>query len=182
MAEWFYAKDNAQHGPASDLEIRSLISTGQIKQDTVIWREGMTDWLPLKEVQDFQPSQASNLQNPGMRNSSSETHSATPYATPQAQADRPVPGATIPTDGLAIASLVCGILAIVTCYLWGLFGIPAVICGHLSKKKMTASPTPIAGQGMATAGLVMGYIGIALQACVIIVFLVAFVGAASSSY
>ena len=177
MAEWFYAKDNAQHGPASDLEIRSLISTGQINQDTVIWREGMSDWLPLKEVPDFQLPQASNQQN-----SNAETSLATPYATPQAQAARPAPAAAIPTDGLAIASLVCGILAIVSCYIWGLFGIPAVICGHLSKKKMTASPTPIAGQGMATAGLVMGYIGIALQACVIIVFLVAFVGAASSSY
>lgn len=182
MAEWFYAKDNAQHGPASDLEIRSLISTGQINQDTVIWREGMTDWLPLKEVQDFQLSQAPNQQNFSSGSSGADTSLATPYATPQAQANQPAPGATIPTDGLAIASLVCGILAIVTCYLWGLFGIPAVISGHLSKKKITASPTPIAGQGMATAGLVMGYIGIALQACVIIVFLVAFVGAASSSY
>ncbi len=60
MADWFYGKDNAQHGPVSDLEVRNLISTGQITQDTIIWREGMTDWLPMKDVPDFQTSQVAN--------------------------------------------------------------------------------------------------------------------------
>lgn len=169
MADWFYGKDNTQHGPVSDLEVRNLISTGQITQDTIIWREGMTDWLPMKSVPDFQISQEANQGamaqgTPG---------AATPYAAGQA----PYAGA-VPTDGLSIASLVCGILAIISCYIWGLFGLPAVICGHMSLKKIKNSPVPIQGKGMAIAGLITGYIGIALQLVVIIVIIFA---AASSS-
>jgi len=67
------------------------------------------------------------------------------------------------TDGLSIAALVLGIIATITCYFGGFFGIPAVICGHLSLKKIKHSPTPLGGKGMAIAGLITGYIGIALS-------------------
>ncbi|MCP5538180.1 MAG: DUF4190 domain-containing protein [Akkermansiaceae bacterium] len=175
MADWFYGKDNAQHGPVSDLEIRNLISTGQITQETIIWREGMADWIPLKDVPDFKVSQGTSQGTPG---------AATPYATPQTYAGQQPYGVGMPTDGLAIASLVCGILAIVSCYVWGLFGIPAVICGHMSLKKINNSHTPVQGKGMAIAGLVTGYIGIALQLFMIvaIVFAIATSSSTSSPY
>lgn len=60
------------------------------------------------------------------------------------------------TSGLAIASLVLGILGLCG----GLIlGIPAVICGHLAKNKIKA--TGEKGAGMALAGLIMGYCSIA---------------------
>lgn len=160
MADWFYGKNNTQHGPVSEQEIQTLLSSGQIDTSTIIWREGMTDWLPMKDVPEFQ---------------SLQTTAASPYSTPQTSA-QPAAGAVaytsaIPTDGLSIACLICGILGIVTCYLWGLFGIPAVICGHISIKKINNSLTPIQGKGMAIAGLVMGYIGIGLQLLVIVFFI-----------
>lgn len=164
MADWFYGKDNAQHGPVSDLEIRNLISTGQITQETIIWREGMTDWLPLQEVPDFQPAHGAGA----------VAGDATPYASPQAYPGQPGYGiAAVPTDGLSIASLICGILAIVSscAYIGVIFGIPAVICGHMSLKKINNSHTPIGGKGMAIAGLVTGYLGSLFSIC-IIVFLV----------
>jgi len=163
MADWFYGKDNTQHGPVSDLEVRNLISTGQITQDTIIWREGMTDWLPMKSVPDFQPAQGAQVGAAGQTVSTQNT----PHATPQTYA------AAVPTDGLSIASLVCGILAVISCYIWGLFGLPAVICGHMSLKKINNSPVPIQGKGMAIAGLITGYIGIALQIVVIAAIIIA---------
>lgn len=180
MADWFYGKDNAQHGPVSDLEIRNLISTAQITQDTIIWREGMTDWIPMKDVPDFQTAQVTNqIANQGTV-AQGTPGAATPYASPQTYPGQAPYAAAIPTDGLAIASLVCGILAIISCYIWGLFGLPAVICGHMSMKKINNSHVPIQGKGMAIAGLVTGYIGIALQILVIIA--IVFAAASSSTY
>lgn len=165
MAEWFYAKDNAQHGPVSDFEIRSLISSGQITQDTVIWREGMADWLPLSEVKDFQPTQASGLQNTAA--GPPPASPASPYSSPQTKVSAQPHGMTIPTDGMATASLVCGILSVTTC---GFFtGIPAVICGHKSLTRINSSPTPIQGKGMAIAGLVTGYLSLLFSMIAIIV-------------
>jgi hypothetical protein len=61
------------------------------------------------------------------------------------------------TNGLAIASLIMGILALVC--LGPLAGIPGVICGHMALGRIKLSGQ--GGRGMAIAGLVMGYIGIA---------------------
>ena len=67
------------------------------------------------------------------------------------------------TSGLAIASLVLGILSLVLCWIGGVAAIPAVICGHLSLSKIKKSAGTLSGQGMAIAGLVMGYISIVIM-------------------
>ncbi|MBK1854154.1 DUF4339 domain-containing protein [Verrucomicrobiaceae bacterium 5K15] len=174
MAEWFYGKDNTQHGPVSDLEIRTLISSGEVQPETIIWREGMADWLPLKDVQEFQSVVATSADG-------TPAPGANPYNAPQTYAGQQPDVGTIPTDALAITSLVCGILAVIICYIWAIFGIPAVICGHMSLKKINNSATPIAGKGMAIAGLICGYIGIGIQVLAIIGFIVAFASASAGA-
>ena len=62
------------------------------------------------------------------------------------------------TAGLAVASLVLGILGFMM--LGPLGAIPAVICGHIAKSKINANPETLTGEGMALAGLIMGYIQI----------------------
>ncbi len=171
MADWFYGKDNTQHGPVSELEIRSLISTGTIDNSTILWREGMSDWLPLSEIPEFQPAAGA-----------APAGAASPYVSPQTYAGQPGYQAAIPTEGLAIASMICGILAIISCYVWALFGLPAVICGHMSIKKINNSPTPLAGKGMAIAGLICGYIGITFQIIMIGLIIIAFASASHSTY
>lgn len=165
MADWFYGKDNTQHGPVSDLEIRNLVTSGQIDMNTVIWKEGMTDWIPMKDVPEFSPA-VGNI----------TTASTSPYASPQTSAAQAPYVNTVPTDGMSIASLVCGILAAMSCWVGALFGIPAVICGHSSLKKIKFSSVPIQGKGMAIAGLVTGYIGIAMSLFFALFF---FIGVAS---
>ena len=74
------------------------------------------------------------------------------------------PGPSLPvTNGLAIASMICGILSLVFfCFCGGLFlGIPAVICGHLSLNQLNAPGNSQQGRGMAVAGLICGYLGVA---------------------
>src|SRR5687767_1154094 len=68
-------------------------------------------------------------------------------------------GAQPQTSGLAIASMVLGIASIVMC-LGPLAGIPAVILGHKANSDIRKSGGAIQGGGMATAGLVTGYLSI----------------------
>jgi hypothetical protein len=61
---------------------------------------------------------------------------------------------------LAIWSLVLGILSL-TCF--SIFAaIPAVICGHLGYSRIKRSGGTMEGTGLALAGLITGYISIAL--------------------
>jgi hypothetical protein len=88
------------------------------------------------------------------------------------------PGPSLPvTNGLAIASMICGILSLVFfCFCGGLFlGIPAVICGHLSLNQLNAPGNSQQGRGMAVAGLICGYLGIAF-------FIIMMLGGNGSSY
>jgi len=69
--------------------------------------------------------------------------------------------------GLAIASMVCGILAIVPGCCCGLFGIPlslaALIMGIISISQINASAGQLGGKGMAIAGTVCGGVAIAMD-------------------
>jgi hypothetical protein len=57
------------------------------------------------------------------------------------------------TSGLAIASLVCGLLSLVTCLFTG---IPAVVLGIIALLKINNSNGLLQGRGMAIAGLIIG--------------------------
>jgi hypothetical protein len=62
-----------------------------------------------------------------------------------------------PTSGLAIGSMVCGIAEIFTL---GFAAIPAIILGHIARAQIKR--TGERGDGMAIAGLVLGYLSIGI--------------------
>ena len=84
-----------------------------------------------------------------------------PYGTPAYQAPT--------TNGMAIASLVCGCLGFVTC----ISGIVAIILGHIARKQIRESGGTQQGDGMALAGLILGYIMTALLLAYIVFIIVA---------
>ena len=65
------------------------------------------------------------------------------------------------TTAGAIWSLVLGILGL-TC-IGPLGAIPAVICGHIAYSKVKRSGGALTGDGMALAGLILGYVSIGLM-------------------
>jgi len=69
-------------------------------------------------------------------------------------------------SNMAIASLVCGVL-----FMCAPASIAAIILGHLALANIKQSANRMAGKGMATAGLVLGYAGLALTT-IYVVFLV----------
>jgi hypothetical protein len=60
------------------------------------------------------------------------------------------------TSGLAVASMVLGIV-----WVYWIGSILAVIFGHIAISQTNRDPN-LRGRGMAVAGLVLGYVGIAL--------------------
>ena len=85
-----------------------------------------------------------------------------PYQAPAEEA------APVTTNGLQIAGLVLGILAIVSCWFYGLFGIifgiAGLICSILGNKKGKT--------GVGTAGLICSIIGIILGVIGLIYYVV----------
>lgn len=81
------------------------------------------------------------------------------------------------SSGPATASLILGIS---TYLLTGTFGaIAAVICGHIAMRDIAKTPG-LAGRGCAIAGLILGYIGIALSIIAVVVFILFMTLAAKS--
>ena len=79
------------------------------------------------------------------------------------------------TSGWAIFSLISGILAWVGVF--GLGGLAAVIGGYIAKSQIRSSGGRLTGDGMATTGLVLGWINIALTLLGICLFLLVLFGA-----
>ena len=188
MIEWFYGKGGQQFGPIDEVTLSARIATGEIGPQDLVWNEGMDSWKPLQEIRHLAPSgnHPQSQDSEGLTPELSQSSYAPPAEikapalddsfvdeVPQSPYSPPVegvegasytPGPSLPvTNGLAIASMICGILSLVFfCFCGGLFlGIPAVICGHLSLNQLNAPGNCQQGRRMAIAGLVCGYLGIA---------------------
>ncbi|WP_299413408.1 DUF805 domain-containing protein [uncultured Sulfitobacter sp.] len=48
--DWYYAVEGNSHGPVSAQEFEELIAVGTIRGDTLVWQEGMDDWLPYRRA------------------------------------------------------------------------------------------------------------------------------------
>ena len=82
-----------------------------------------------------------------------------------------------PASGMAIASMVMGIAGFVVFPLLG--HILALVFGYLARNEIRNSGGRVGGSGFATAGIIMGYIGIGLTvlALVFVIVLISIVAA-----
>lgn len=48
--DWYYADEGKPVGPLSEADFRALVTTGTIGPSTMIWREGMSAWLPFSNM------------------------------------------------------------------------------------------------------------------------------------
>lgn len=84
------------------------------------------------------------------------------------------PHAAPPTSGLAIASLVCGILG------WSLLpmlgSLAAIITGHMARAEIRRNPAGQGGDGLAVAGLVLGWSAVLLGIAVVLFLLAVLFG------
>lgn len=94
-----------------------------------------------------------------------------PQAYAQAYPQQGYAGTVAPANNtLALVSMISGIAAFVVVPFIG--SIVAIITGHMAKKQI--AQTGEGGSGMATAGLILGYVGIAFVVLAVIIWIVAF--------
>jgi hypothetical protein len=167
--QWFYGQDGAQRGPVDFAALQAMARSGQLRSQDLVWRQGMTDWLPASQVlaELFAPA-------PAPVPPSAEPVAPTASAAPIPQFG-PVPPANQappvaqplgyqtplydpnPQNGRAVTSLVLGILSLpmCACPIIGIgFGIAAVVLG------LGVNPGP--NKGLAIGGIVCGGLGILL--------------------
>lgn len=126
---------------------------------------GPTDWpsspQPMQNDWSSQPPPApSDWGSPGGYQAGGYQPGSQPMGSAgfQSPPPPPFPGATSKQQGIAIASMICGILSI-TCCMGFLTGIPAVVLGFVAMNKEKADPVNYGGHGMALAGVITGGIG-----------------------
>jgi uncharacterized RDD family membrane protein YckC len=49
---WFYAIDSTQHGPIDEAAFQDLVAQAVIRGDTMVWRDGMSNWQPYASIPD----------------------------------------------------------------------------------------------------------------------------------
>jgi type IV pilus assembly protein PilA len=53
VGQWFYAEGNRQQrGPLASEELIALYTSSRIGLDTLVWRDGLSQWQPLRSVAD----------------------------------------------------------------------------------------------------------------------------------
>ena len=50
---WYYQLEDQAQGPVSEQDIRNLIADGTISDSNLVWKEGMPEWKPVREADEF---------------------------------------------------------------------------------------------------------------------------------
>jgi hypothetical protein len=144
---WFYAQGSSQNGPVLLVELQRMIDSGVIGPTTLVWRSGLPNWLPAHQAPELRPP-GSAVTLPGS--------SVGPWPQQvQVSLNQPFAHYAPRTSGLAVASLVLGILG-----LCGIGSLLATIFGAVAINQISRSNGTLAGKGMAIAGLVLGIVGL----------------------
>lgn len=53
MSAWKYSKNGQSCGPVETDELKSLITSGQLPPDTLVWKEGMPNWIAAGTLPEF---------------------------------------------------------------------------------------------------------------------------------
>jgi hypothetical protein len=119
--------DGKEYGPVNSEVLRQWITEGRAHAHTKVKPEGGADWQTLASVPEFEAAFA---------------------AAPGAPPPLPVAAAETKTSGMAIASLVLGILG-----MCGITALMGLVLGIVSLVKINRSGRRLSGQGLAIAGI-----------------------------
>lgn len=54
-AEWYYLQNGQQIGPVASGQLRQLASRGRLQPQDLVWRDGLTSWVPAARVKGLFP-------------------------------------------------------------------------------------------------------------------------------
>jgi hypothetical protein len=122
--------DQKEYGPVTGEQLRQWILEGRIGAQTKVQIEGGAEWKLLTEVPELEEA---------LRN----------RVPPLPATPPPVPSKTC---GLAVTSLVLGVMGVFTCGLTALFGL---VLGIIAMVKVSNSRGALRGGGIALAGVIV---------------------------
>jgi hypothetical protein len=191
---YYFANGQEQRGPYS---LEEMAQFG-LRADTLVWREGMDNWQRMDTVPELMALAPGAAVAPATTTEPSETIAepapSAPPAAPIGNWAPPQPGYALPTgeqyaiqyqsalgtppaSGMAIASLVLGIVALLSFCMFHIgviIGLPcailALVFGILVRPKVNSGQ--MGGKGMALAGIICGSIYLALLVIAVIGILV----------
>ena len=50
MSEWYWTEQDRRRGPCSGRELKELLANGRVQPMTLVWRQGLSDWVAAKTV------------------------------------------------------------------------------------------------------------------------------------
>ncbi len=124
--------DQKQYGSVTEDQLRQWIAQGRANAQTRVQVEGATEWRELGGIPEFQAALAGALPPP-----------LPPPAAPAVPAQ---------TSGMAVTSLVLGILGVVTCGITALVGL---VLGIIAMVRIRNSGGRLSGNGLALAGTIV---------------------------
>jgi membrane protease subunit (stomatin/prohibitin family) len=62
--QYFYAVNGQQMGPVSIEQLKGFFANRTINKDSLVWKQGMVNWTPLKDVQELQSFLGGNTPPP----------------------------------------------------------------------------------------------------------------------
>jgi len=130
--------DQKQYGLVTEDNIRNWIAEGRLNAQTLIKLDGDAEFRPLADYPEFADALAAGA-----------AAQTAPESLPSEAAG------PVKTSGLAIASLVLGILGVVTCSVTALIGL---ILGIVALTKIKKSQGTLGGNGLALAGIIVSAI------------------------
>ncbi|HEV8693406.1 MAG TPA: GYF domain-containing protein [Lysobacter sp.] len=136
MTQWYYSDDaRNRHGPHTAEELRTHYRQRRIRRDSLVWREGLSEWLPLERV-------AGELDLDSVVPDASlppPLPSSGPAAPVYAARSAPPPKKGM--SGCLIALIVCAVAVVPLTGILAAIAIPAYHDYVERAKKATAAPT-----------------------------------------
>ena len=163
MAQWHAQVGGQKYGPISEDEMKAWFAQGRVKATDYVWSEGMTNWVPAGSV--FGAS-------PALSDPSAPQTPATNPAVQQVYVSHSI-GGPLPAAPGAVVSLVCGIIGVAVGCTGLVMGIIALTNAKKARAAIAANPGVYGGEGMATAGHVLGIIGI-IWGCLALIWIIGY--------
>ena len=133
--------DGKEYGPAAEADLRQWIAEKRLNAESRVKSESDAEFRPLAQIPEFADAFAPHATAPAAPGAS--------FSPPPLAA---APSAPAKTSRLAIASLVLGILGVLTCGATALVGL---ILGIIAMAKVKSSGGKLGGNGIALAGIIV---------------------------
>jgi uncharacterized RDD family membrane protein YckC len=162
MTQWYYASAGERLGPVDAQDLQARLERGELDGDTLVWREGMTDWQPVREVAaELAFATPAAVADAGVgvgagadAGPSSFATPASPYAAPQASAyqpQAPVHAGDVVYAGflkryaaMTIDSVIMGVASMILVFVGMLlFGVGAALTPDNLRSGMLAPGLPL---------------------------------------